>query len=85
MGRNNRVPSLGEFLANEAGRAVRDIREKLFDEAWFGRSVATQPAPAIAKAEERDQRTTFEDLWGSKQPHGEVERDTRDPPDEIER
>ncbi|MBV8979144.1 MAG: hypothetical protein JOZ13_17370 [Alphaproteobacteria bacterium] len=30
---------LGDFIANEAAHAVHDIRQKLFEEAWFGRAV----------------------------------------------
>jgi len=39
--RGNRAkpPGLGEFLFNEITSALRDIRQKVVEEGWFGRTV----------------------------------------------
>ncbi len=89
--KSERVASVGEYLLNEARYGVQDIRQKLFEEAWFGRAVT--PAPVVeAQTPEREataepeRRPKFEDVWGrsaSAAAPGEPER-TRDTP-EIER
>ena len=51
---------VGEFLFQEARRGVADVRQKLFEEAWFGRPVTAEPVA-------RDNRTltqSFNDIWG---------------------
>jgi hypothetical protein len=75
-----RVASAGEYLLNEARYGVQDIRQKLFEEAWFGRVVT--PAPVIEArlpdkevASEPERRPRFEDVWGS--PSGRTEQDER--------
>lgn len=37
----DRKPGLAEFLSKEARSAIQDIRDKLFVEAWSGRSETT--------------------------------------------
>jgi hypothetical protein len=67
--KSERVASAGEYLRNEAHYAVQDIRQKLFEEAWFGRAVTPAPvvevqAPEPNSANEPERRPKFEDVWG---------------------
>jgi hypothetical protein len=57
---------LREFVAHEARHAIHDIRQKLFEEAWFGRAVTAEPVMEIAKEREADRSRgpTFDELWG---------------------
>ena len=57
---------IGEYLFNEARHAVHDVRQKLFEEAWFGRVVTAEPVMDIFKSQERDQRpqASFNEAWG---------------------
>lgn len=41
---NKSKPSFTDNLANLVGAATTDIRHKLVDEAWFGRSAAGEPS-----------------------------------------
>jgi len=61
---------LSEFLTHEARHAIHDIRQKLFEEAWFGRVVTAEPVIEVSRDREaeRGQTPTFEDLWG-RSPH----------------
>lgn len=61
----DRALGAGEFLSQEARLAVRDIRQRLFEEAWFGRVVSGQPARSLWQ--DRDGRSfaqSFDDLCG---------------------
>ncbi len=87
--RTERPPSAAAYLANEARYAVQDIRQKLFEEAWFGRVVTPRPHHEIApetaeKTPER--RASFEDVWGPRMPQS-ADRDQRerDRAPEVER
>jgi hypothetical protein len=77
-----RVASAGEYLLNEARYGVQDIRQKLFEEAWFGQVVtpapvieARLPEKEVASEPERtpERRPKFEDVWGT--PSGRPEHD----------
>jgi hypothetical protein len=71
--KSERVASAGEYLRNEARYGVQDIRQKLFEEAWFGRAVTPAPVvemqtpePEVSKEPERHPK--FEDVWGPSSP-----------------
>lgn len=75
----DRVLSAGEFLSQEARLGVRDIRQRLFEEAWFGRVVSGQPVRNIGQ--ERDGRSlsqSFDELWGRACHSPESQRLARD-------
>jgi len=57
---------LADFVAHEARNAVHDIRQKLFEEAWFGRVVTGQPMIELSRdtAIDKTQRAAFDELWG---------------------
>ncbi len=63
---DRRLPTLGEFVAHEARHAIHDIRQKLFEEAWYGRAVTAEPVMEITKEREADRsyRPSFDELWG---------------------
>jgi hypothetical protein len=71
-----RVATAGEYLLNEARYGVQDIRQKLFEEAWFGRAVTLGPAADIDKSQ-------LGDLQPNIQPSGQQRRDdSEDVPDQ---
>ncbi len=85
-----RVPGAGEYLFDEARRAVSDIRHKLFEEAWFGRHMRHEQSQAIlplAEAKEHSSSRAFEEAWGRAAPErgSDNERDTREKAPELER
>ncbi|MFN4092173.1 MAG: hypothetical protein ACK4FG_04685 [Brevundimonas sp.] len=41
---NKSKPSFTDNLANLLGEATTDIRHKLVEEAWFGRSAGSEPS-----------------------------------------
>jgi len=48
MNRTRRPPpDLADSLANFTSNAVADIREKLVEEAWFGRSLGRNDRPSF--------------------------------------
>lgn len=57
---------LADFVGHEARNAIHDIRQKLFEEAWFGRIVTGQPMIEVSRdtAIDKTHRATLEDLWG---------------------
>jgi hypothetical protein len=89
--RRGRPESFAEFITNEARYAIRDIRQKLFEEAWFGRAVTdtramdhkTQTLFSQSHETLSDTRIKFEVLWGSRRP--EADDKTIDPDKKIDR
>jgi hypothetical protein len=84
MSRSQRPSSLGDYVAHEARHAIHDIRQKLFEEAWFGRVVTAAPVMEVIRDHEPGR--SFDELWG-RSPRGEERPDhspERDEP-EIER
>lgn len=90
-----RVASAGDYLLNEARFGVQDIRQKLFEEAWFGRALtpttgveSPTPTPEPPRETERtpEHRPKFEDVWGtsSGRPEHDEHAKGRDEPN-IER
>jgi hypothetical protein len=59
-------PSLGEFVFNEAHHAIHDVRQKLFEEAWFGRVVTAEPVMEVSRDDIADRlhRVSLDELWG---------------------
>lgn len=45
MNDHRKPPPAGESLADLLGGAVTDIRQKLVEEAWFGRALSGQDQP----------------------------------------
>jgi len=83
--KSERVPSAAEYLRHEARYGVQDIRQKLFEEAWFGRVVTPAPvietrSPDRETPSEPERRPKFEDVWGRSSRTPEADRD-RGPPD----
>lgn len=80
-------PSAAEFLFQEARSAVRDIRQKLFEEAWFGRAVTDARPREFDLSRETVERAAhdqrFDEAWGRKGP--EREREHREPDLEHDR
>jgi len=79
---------LGDFLVNEAANAVHDVRQKLFEEAWYGRVVTAAPVMEVMREQDvdRSRSATFEDNWGRGQREESelpLERDDDEP--EVER
>jgi hypothetical protein len=80
-------PGLGDYFGHEARSAIHDIRQKLFEEAWFGRVVTGQPMMEVSRETPIDKmnRVAFDELWGRALDHREAEHTKdRDEPD-IER
>ena len=67
----SRPQSAGEFLSQEARLAVRDIRQRLFEEAWFGRVVTGQPRV-------HEQEKSLAALWGRESHAPETQQADRD-------
>lgn len=83
-GRSSRLPTLGEFIGHEARHAVHDVRQKLFEEAWFGRVVTAAPVVEISRDAEPRRDATFDELWG--RPRQDKHEPHIEPPErEIER
>jgi hypothetical protein len=80
-----RPPSLGEYIAHEARHAIHDIRQKVFEEAWFGRAVTAEPVMEIAKDRDDDKsrQPSFDELWG-RSPGGKEQPVLDRDPGEIE-
>jgi hypothetical protein len=69
--------STADYLFNEARHAVHDIRQKLFEEAWFGRVVTAEPVMEVFKGRDASTSTRdfFEEAWGrGRRPEHEQER-----------
>jgi hypothetical protein len=77
--------SAADYLFNEARHAVHDIRQKLFEEAWFGRVVTAEPVMEVFKSRDASaSRDTFEEAWGrGRRPEHEHERPSHE--QEIDR
>jgi hypothetical protein len=74
----SKAPSaVGPYIFGEARYAAQDIRQKLFEEAWFGRVVTAAPVIEIDKGIEPSDRAALEQAWGtarhSQQPQRELE------------
>ena len=84
----SRERTFSDYVANEARQAIHDVRQKLFEEAWFGRVVTAEPVMEVFRERdaERDRQPTFDDLWGRSRDGQEQPEPakTRDEP-EIER
>jgi hypothetical protein len=69
------VPGVGEYLFDEARRAVSDIRHKLFEEAWFGRTMRAEQSQSLSPIYENKEQSgpaSFEEAWSGKpRDHGE--------------
>ena len=76
MAEKKRPAGIGEFLALEAGNAVSDIRQRLFEEAWFGRVVTPAPVVDIGKVQEIEPsvREALERAWGIARHQPQAER-----------
>ncbi len=63
---SKRPPTIGEFFAHEARSGIQDIRQKLFEEAWFGRVVSAEPVMEVSREREPDRtrQSTFDEIWG---------------------
>ncbi|MEJ0027694.1 MAG: hypothetical protein WDN01_16845 [Rhizomicrobium sp.] len=57
---------LGAFFVHEARQAVQDIRQKLFEEAWFGRVVTAAPVMEVEKERSPEDRRTVHDGLGER-------------------
>jgi len=83
-----RPPGVAEYLFNEARHAVHDIRQKLFEEAWFGRVVTAEPVMEVFRYREREERShpAFEEAWGLHR-HGpeSLDQEKNQPSPEIDR
>jgi hypothetical protein len=77
------VPSAADFLFNEARYAVQDIRQKLFEQAWFGRVVTAKPVTEVFLNQE--QQSNFDRAWGTASPDQTREQDRAPPSQEIDR
>jgi hypothetical protein len=66
MSKNYRPMGLGEYVGHEARSAIHDIRQKLFEEAWFGRVVTGQPMMEVSRETSLDKmnRVSLDELWG---------------------
>lgn len=79
--KGSNLPTLGAFAAHEARNAVHDIRQKLFEEAWFGRVTTAAPIMEVSRDGDMDrsQRARLDELWGraieERGPAGAKERD----------
>lgn len=71
MADRNIAKGLGDFIAHEAHHAINDVRQKLFEEAWFGRVVSAEPVMEVFRERdaERSHEPSFDELWGRS--HGE--------------
>lgn len=75
----DRVQSTGEFLSQEARRAVREVRQRLFEEAWFGRVVTGQPRVLGQEIDSnRSLSKSFDELWGRASHAAEPQRPERE-------
>lgn len=78
----NRSSGIGSFIASEVRHAVHDIRQRLFEEAWFGRPVSTELVIDISREQgnAREREPSFEDLWGrSREPNSQPAPDLDQP------
>ena len=67
MSNRSSRPSLGDYIAHEARHAIHDIRQKLFEEAWFGRVVTAEPVMEVRETDaDRLQNVTLAELWGGR-------------------
>jgi hypothetical protein len=57
--------SLFEFARSELIAATKDIRQKLFEEAWFGRQLSHEPSKEMAKSQiyEISEHRDFQEAW----------------------
>jgi len=85
MAGKKRLAGIGEFLALEAGHAVDDIRQRLFEEAWFGRVVTAAPVVDVSKAQdiEPSAREALEKAWGIARHQPQAERPREDKEAEL--
>jgi len=84
MSKSRGLPSLRDYVAHEARHAIHDVRQKLFEEAWFGRVVTAAPVMEVIR--DRETARSFDELWG-RSPRGEEQPEHKpdcDEPD-IER
>ncbi len=66
-----RRASLGDFLGHEARNAINDIRQKVFEEAFFGRATTARPVIEISRDHEPEKSRTLEEIWGGPSPRAE--------------
>ena len=75
---------LADFVGNELQYAVYDVRQKVFEEAFFGRVVTAAPVMEVVRGQ--DVARSFDEVWG-RSPDGQEQperKPDRDEPD-IER
>jgi hypothetical protein len=81
MSKRRESLGLGEHLGHEARSAIHDIRQKIFEEAWFGRVVTGQPMIEVSRETTLDKmnRLTLDELWGRVLDHMAKDRDDPEP------
>lgn len=80
-----RPPSVSDVLFNEMRNATRDVRQKLFEEAWFGRVINVDPVRDHYRPMPESLRpSSFEDVWG-KARDADRDADRQDIAHEIDR
>jgi hypothetical protein len=72
---------LADSISNELQHAVHDVRQKVFEEAFFGRVVTAAPVMEVVR--DRDVAKGFDEVWGRtregrEQPERTPERDEPD-------
>lgn len=64
-------PSAFDLIFGGAANAIADVRSKLIDEGWFGRSTAEMPpaawidTPIVETIDLSFDEVSFEDLWAA--------------------
>lgn len=56
-------PTLGEFVVAQMHELAKDIREKVFEEAWFGRKVSQENSPTLGLQRSVMEHEDFKRAW----------------------